>query len=57
MKTQLDDMLERGPIAINVGLRDLADSLEAQEVEVTQVDWSPPAGGDSELIDLRDKLL
>ena len=57
MKTGLDDLLEQGPIAINVGIRDFAESLEAQEAEVVQVDWSPPAGGDSEMIDLLDKLL
>ena len=57
MKSALDDLLEQGPVAINVGIRDFAESLEAQEAEVTQVDWTPPAGGDSEMIDLLDKLL
>ena len=31
--------------------------LEEQKVEVVQVDWTPPAGGDQELIDLLDKLI
>ena len=57
MKTGLDDLLEQGPTAINVGIRDFAESLEAQEAEVVQVDWTPPAGGDTEMIDLLDKLL
>ncbi len=57
MKTRLDDLIERGPVSINVGIRDFAESLEAQEAEVTQVDWSPPAGGDEEMMDLLDKLL
>ena len=29
---------------INVGLRTFAESLEAQGVPVTQVDWRPPRG-------------
>jgi FdrA protein len=52
------DELLREPLAvINVGLRGFAESLEEQEVEVVQVDWSPPAGGDAEMIDLLEKLL
>ncbi len=50
--------LLNGPIvAINLGLTMFAESLESQEVEVVQVDWTPPAGGDQELADLLDKLL
>ncbi len=44
-------------IVINIGLRGFADSLEAQEVEVVQIDWNPPAGGDQEMIDLLENLL
>ena len=29
---------------INVGLEAFAESLEAQEIQVVQVDWRPPAG-------------
>ena len=52
------DELLRGPlVVVNVGLRGFAESLEEQEVDVVQVDWLPPAGGDREMIDLLEKLL
>jgi FdrA protein len=51
----LDDLAP--PIAaINVGLERFAESLAAQEVEVTQVDWRPPAGGDERLLEILEKL-
>ena len=51
----LDDLAS--PIAaINVGLERFAESLAAQEVEVTQVDWRPPAGGDERLLEILEKL-
>ena len=39
-------------IAINLGLSQFAASLEDQEVEVVNVNWTPPAGGDEEMMDL-----
>ena len=57
MEDKLEDLLEKGPIAINVGLYDFAESLQAQGVETIHVNWAPPAGGDPELIDLLDQLL
>jgi FdrA protein len=57
----MDDLIRKlltGPIVIiNLGLKKFAESLEDQDVEVVQVDWTPPAGGDQELIDLLDKLI
>jgi FdrA protein len=51
----LDDLAS--PIAaINVGLERFAESLAAQEVEVIQVDWRPPAGGDERLLEILEKL-
>lgn len=44
-------------IVINVGLQGFAESLEQQEVEVVQVDWLPPAGGDQEMVELLEDLL
>lgn len=41
---------------INLGLERFADDLGAQHVEVVQVDWSPPAGGDPRLAALLEKL-
>ena len=57
MPDPIDELL-RGPlVVVNVGLRGFSESLETQEVDVVQVDWVPPAGGDREMIDLLDKLL
>ncbi|MDH4265228.1 MAG: hypothetical protein OEW45_06280 [Deltaproteobacteria bacterium] len=57
MTDKLNELLGKGPVAINMGVEDFAASLEIQGVEVIQVDWVPPAGGDAELIALLDKLL
>ncbi len=56
----MDDLMAlfTGPlIAINVGVRDFGLALEQQDVQVIYVDWSPPAGGDQEMLDLLDQLL
>ena len=57
MPSNIDDLLQKPIIVINLGLKKFAESLEEQQVEVVQVDWVPPAGGDQELIDLLDQLL
>ena len=44
-------------VAVNVGVRDFGQALAEQGVEVIYVAWSPPAGGDQEMIDLLDQLL
>ncbi|MFH1820840.1 MAG: DUF1116 domain-containing protein [Methanobacteriota archaeon] len=41
---------------INIGLRSFYDSVLAQGVEATHVDWKPPAGGDLEMVRLLEKL-
>jgi len=57
MPNKLEELLQQGPIAINIGVRDFAESLQFQGAEVVHVDWAPPAGGDPELIELLDQLL
>jgi hypothetical protein len=57
METDIDKLLSKPLIVINVGLGKFAKNLEEQGVEVIQVDWTPPAGGDKEMIDLLDELL
>ena len=57
METPLEDLLRRGVVAINIGVDDFAASLQLQDVSVLHVDWSPPAGGDQEIMDILDKLL
>ena len=57
MDNELERFLQSPLIVIAMGLRDFAESLKEQDVEVVQVDWTPPAGGDEELADLLEKLL
>ncbi len=57
MAEKIRELLEHGPVVINLGVEDFAESLRAQEVEVAHVDWTPPAGGDREMIELLDQLL
>jgi hypothetical protein len=57
MRTKLQEMLENKPVVVNIGVRDFAESLEDQQVEVVHVEWAPPAGGDPEMAELLQKLL
>ena len=52
----LRDLLHEPLSVINIGLEGFAMELAAQQVEVIQVDWAPPAGGDPRLADLLAKL-
>jgi hypothetical protein len=51
------DLFQETIIAINVGIQDFGNALEQQGIQVIYVDWTPPAGGDQEMIDLLDTLL
>lgn len=57
MNSELFNLLEKPLVVINIGVRKFAESLSEQEVEVVHIDWTPPAGGDEEMIDLLDGLL
>ena len=57
MSSKITDLLDKQMVVINLGLKKFAESLEEQKVEVLQVDWVPPAGGDKEMMDLLDQLL
>ncbi len=57
MENNLEDLLQNGPVIINIGVREFAESVQAQEAEVIHVDWTPPASDDKEMEDLLDKLL
>ena len=39
-------LLEGPPRVINVGLETFAEDLLGQDIEVVQLQWRPPAGGD-----------
>ncbi len=57
MPEGIDRLLQEPLVVINVGVAGFAESMEAQRVEVVQVDWVPPAAGDKEMIELLDGLL
>ena len=57
MKTKRFDFLDKPLIVINIGVRKFAETLIDQEVEAVHIDWSPPAGGDEEMMDILDGLL
>ena len=57
MPSNIDRLLQEPLVVINLGLKKFAESLEDQQVEVVQVDWVPPAGGDQEMMELLDQLL
>jgi hypothetical protein len=54
---RLEELLGKGPVAVNLGVEDFANSLKTQGAEVIQVDWTPPAGGDREMMEFLDQLL
>jgi hypothetical protein len=57
METKIEILLNSPIVVINIGLSQFAKSLEEQGLEVVQVDWTPPAGGDKEMMELLDNLL
>ena len=57
METKFDKLLTGTLVIINIGLHQFAKSLEEQGVEVVQVDWTPPAGGDKGMMEILDSLL
>lgn len=51
-KTILSEKLK----VVNIGISTFGDDLRSQDVEVVDVDWKPPAGGDVEMSRLLEKL-
>ena len=51
------ELLGEKPVFVNLGVRGFAESLRGAGFEVVHVDWSPPAGGDSELAAILDELM
>ena len=52
----LPDLLATGPRVINLGLELFATQLTACGVPVVHADWRPPAGGDTRLASLLERL-
>ena len=55
-KNTPQSLLEGPPRVINIGLSFFADDLKKQDLEMVNVDWSPPARGNIELANLLAKL-
>ena len=51
------NFLEAPMRVVNIGLQKFADDLAGQDVEVVQVDWSPPARGNTRLANLLSRLM
>ena len=64
IKTAKPDQSSRGsnllkaPIrVVNIGLQKFGDDLIGQDIAVVQVDWAPPARGDTRLANLLSRLM
>ncbi len=57
MDKAIERLLNDPIVAINMGLKGFAGSMEEQGVEVVHVNWTPPAGGDQEMMDILEDLL
>ncbi len=54
--TEEEKLLNKELKVINIGIEMFADDLEKQNVDVTHVDWRPPAEGDLDILKLLEKL-
>ena len=52
----INDLLNKPLHVINIGLEGFSQELAGQNIQVTQVEWVPPAGGDPKLSRLLSKL-
>ena len=57
LEDRITKLLAEPLVVVNVGLSKFAKSLEEQGVDVIQVDWQPPAGGDKAMMDLLGELI
>lgn len=56
MKQKLEELFDSELVIINVGIELFGSAIASQNVQVTQVQWKPPAGGDQEMIDILKDL-
>ncbi|WP_167626880.1 hypothetical protein [Gluconobacter thailandicus] len=51
-------LLDDKPLCVvNIGIELFADTLRQQSVDVVQVQWTPPASQDEDLMSLLDSLI
>jgi len=53
---KINELFRKELKVINMGLDSFAETLRKEEVQVLQMDWNPPAGGNKRLIALLEKL-
>ena len=53
---KIADLLGNGPVAVNVGIREFAETLAAQDAPVVHVDWLPPVELEPDLAALLEEL-
>ena len=53
---KINELFRKEVKVINMGLESFAETLRKEEVQVLQMEWKPPAGGNKRLISLLDKL-
>ena len=53
---KVTNLFTRDLSIVNIGLEGFHDSVEEQGIESTQLDWRPPAGGNTKLIEILEKL-
>ena len=54
---RVNDIFGKELKVLNIGLEQFCQDLKDQNVTAVQMDWRPPAGGDSEAADLLAALL
>jgi len=55
-RTPMQNLFSRELRVVNLGLSSFADTLRESRTPVIDLDWKPPAGGDTGLADLLDRL-
>lgn len=53
---KINELFTKELVVVNMGLDSFAENLRKEKVDVLQMDWRPPAGGDKHVISLLDKL-
>lgn len=56
MTKKLEDLFKEELKVINIGLESFAENLKNEGYDAIQVDYKPPAGGDTEMIKLLDQI-
>jgi len=54
--SKINELFQQELKVINMGLESFYNDLKKQNIEVTHVDWRPPAGGNKKMISLLNKL-